>query len=265
MDLLTTLELSKLSGVSVDELRTMHRKKKFEELTIQFVPKGAILWDKKILQKLKNDWERTSRRTCQHSQPLEWGSSQSRHSGKEDFCWHGNEGNSGRAEVGDCAIAEDGTQSYSQNCHCWLSQSLDSWRVHAFGRSEASGSLNSLHGENKRCFSYRLRGLPSSLSNVSPLKNMELKDDNSTYHSGSFLQSRIKKQIKDYHSPHCTSLEEALVAHPFILYQSQICEHSKTSEKKPEGMNDIFGRWFVRLKGASERSVSYMNVQGAES
>jgi hypothetical protein len=55
MELLTTLELSKLSGVSVDQLRNWHRKKKFADFSKQFVPKGAILWDKRILQKLQND------------------------------------------------------------------------------------------------------------------------------------------------------------------------------------------------------------------
>tara|TARA_R100001129_G_C5203521_1_gene214516 strand:- start:321 stop:488 length:168 start_codon:yes stop_codon:yes gene_type:complete len=55
MDLLTTLELSKLSGIPVDQLRSWHRNKKFADFSKQFVPHGAILWDKRILQKLQND------------------------------------------------------------------------------------------------------------------------------------------------------------------------------------------------------------------
>ena len=55
MDLYTTIELSGLSGISVDQLRIWHRNKKFGEKSIQFVPNGAILWKKSILEKLKND------------------------------------------------------------------------------------------------------------------------------------------------------------------------------------------------------------------
>jgi len=55
MELITTLQLSRLTGVSVDQLRIWHRSKKFGESSIQFVPNGAILWKKSILEKLKND------------------------------------------------------------------------------------------------------------------------------------------------------------------------------------------------------------------
>ena len=55
MEVITTQELSRLTGVSVDKLRVWHRSKKFGESSIQFVPNGAILWKSSILEKLKND------------------------------------------------------------------------------------------------------------------------------------------------------------------------------------------------------------------
>ena len=105
-------------------------------------------------------------------------------------------------------------------------------------------------------------GSASSLSKASP-PNMELNHDHSTYRTSLILSSRTKIKDTDYHSPHRTSLEENLVAHSAFLYQSKICERSKTSEKKLGAKRLISGDWFVSLKNANPPSVSYTNVQGA--
>jgi hypothetical protein len=55
----------------------------------------------------KNDWRRTTRRTRQHSEHADGSLGESRHFGKEDKRWHGNEGNPGRASGRDCEITED--------------------------------------------------------------------------------------------------------------------------------------------------------------
>jgi len=60
-------------------------------------------------------------------------------------------------------------------------------------------------------------------------------------------------------------LEEDLVAHSSFLYQPEVCERSKTSEKKLGGKKLISGDWFGNLKGVNPPSVSYTNVQGAAS
>jgi hypothetical protein len=60
-------------------------------------------------------------------------------------------------------------------------------------------------------------------------------------------------------------LEEALVAHSLVFHQPEVCERSKTSEKKLGAKRLISGDWFGNLKGVNPPSVSYTNVQGAES
>jgi hypothetical protein len=60
-------------------------------------------------------------------------------------------------------------------------------------------------------------------------------------------------------------LEEALVAHSSFLYQSKICERSKTSKKKLGAKRLISGDWFANPKGVNPPSVSYTSVQGAAS
>ena len=107
-------------------------------------------------------------------------------------------------------------------------------------------------------------GSASSLSKASP-PNMELNHDHSTYRISLVLSSRTKIKDTDYHSPHRTSLEEALVANSAFLYQSKICERSKTSEKKLGGKRLISGDWFVSLKNANPPSASYTNAVVAAS
>jgi hypothetical protein len=94
---------------------------------------------------------------------------------------------------------------------------------------------------------------------------MELNHDHSTYRTSLVLSSRTKIKDTDYHAPHRTSLEEVLVANSSFLYQSKICERSKTSEKKLGAKRLISGDWFGNLKGVNPPSVSYTSVQGAAS
>jgi len=58
-------------------------------------------------------------------------------------------------------------------------------------------------------------------------------------------------------------MEEALVANSAFLYQSKICERSKTSEKKLDAKRLISGDWFVNRKGVNPPSVNSTSVQGA--
>jgi hypothetical protein len=60
-------------------------------------------------------------------------------------------------------------------------------------------------------------------------------------------------------------VETPLVAHSSFLYQSKICERSKTSEKKLDVRKLISGDWFGNPKGVNQPFVSYTNVQGAAS
>jgi len=107
-------------------------------------------------------------------------------------------------------------------------------------------------------------GSASSLSKASPPQH-GVKHDHSTYRTSLVLSSRTKIKDTDYHAPHRTSLEEALVAHSAFLYQSKICERSKTSEKKLGAKRLISGDWFVSLKNANPPSASYMNAVVAAS
>jgi len=94
---------------------------------------------------------------------------------------------------------------------------------------------------------------------------MELNHDHSTYRTSLVLSSRTKIKDTDYHSPHRTSLEKDLVANPLVFHKSEICERSKTSEKKLASMSGTTGRWFVSPKGARQRSASYTNAVVAAS
>jgi len=94
---------------------------------------------------------------------------------------------------------------------------------------------------------------------------MELKHDRKSYRSHCVRQSRTKVQGQNHKSPHRTSLEEDLVAHSAFLYQSKICERSKTSEKKLGGKKLISGDWFANPKDVNPPSVNSTSVQGAES
>ena len=105
-------------------------------------------------------------------------------------------------------------------------------------------------------------GSASSLSSVSP-PNMELKHDRKSYRTSLVLSSRTKIKVTDYHTPHRTSLEEALVANSAFLYQSKICERSKTSEKKLGVKRLISGDWFGNPKGVNPPFVNSTSVQGA--
>jgi len=123
--------------------------------------------------------------------------------------------------------------------------------------------LNSLHGESKPCFCNG-GGVCQQLEQGFPTKH-GVEHDHSTYRTSLVLSSRTKIKDTDYHSPHRTSLEEDLVAHSSFLYQSKICERSKTSEKKLGVRKLISGDWFGNLKGVNPPSASYMNAVVAAS
>jgi hypothetical protein len=59
-------------------------------------------------------------------------------------------------------------------------------------------------------------------------------------------------------------LEEALVAHSLVFHQPEVCERSKSSEKKLDVRKRISGDWFGNLN-VNPPSVSYTSVQGAAS
>jgi len=123
--------------------------------------------------------------------------------------------------------------------------------------------LNSLHGESKPCFCNG-GGVCQQLEQGFPTKH-GVEHDHSTYRTSLVLSSRTKIKDTDYHSPHRTSLEKDLVAHSAFLYQSKICERSKTSEKKLDAKRLISGDWFVSLKGVNLPFVNSTSVQGAAS
>jgi hypothetical protein len=58
-------------------------------------------------------------------------------------------------------------------------------------------------------------------------------------------------------------VSQALVANSAFLYQSKICERSKTSEKKLGAKRLISGDWSGNLKGVNQPFVNSTNVQGA--
>jgi hypothetical protein len=93
---------------------------------------------------------------------------------------------------------------------------------------------------------------------------MELNHDRKSYRSHCVRQSRTKVQGQNHKSPHRTSLEKALVAHSSFLYQSKICERSKTSEKKLAGMSERIGQVFGEQKQTQRRCANrirqYFNV-----
>ena len=105
-------------------------------------------------------------------------------------------------------------------------------------------------------------GSASSLSKASPPQH-GVEHDHSTYRTSLVLSSGTKIKDTDYHAPHRTSLEEALVAHSSFLYQSKICERSKSSEKKLGAKRLIFGDWFGNLKGVNPPFVNSTSAQGA--
>ena len=205
MELLTTLELSKLSGVPVDQLRNWHRKKKFADFSKQFVPKGAILWDKRILQKLQNEWFRTTRRTSQHSQPADGSFGQSRHSGKANQCWHRNQSGSDRASGWVGEIKKNSRQGNSQNSDRWLRQSFQLIdRVDALG--EAAGTALphwTVYMGNQSLVFVMAEGSASSLSKASP-PNMELNMTSTPTIQAYFFRAESKNKsriITHYSAP----------------------------------------------------------------
>jgi len=145
-----------------------------------------------------------------------------------------------------------------------ISTHWPSWTVWE-NRLERYGSLSSLHGENKRCFSHRSEGSFLAAWAAFPHHKHGVEHDHSTYRTSLILSSRTKIKDTDYHSPHRTSLEEDLVAHSSFLYQSKICERSKTSEKKLDVRRLISGDWFVSPKNVNPPSASYTNAVVAES
>jgi len=96
---------------------------------------------------------------------------------------------------------------------------------------------------------------------------MELNHDHSTYRTSLVLSSRTKIKDTDYHSPHRTKVETPLVANSAFLYQSKICERSKTSEKKLAGMSERIGQVFGEQKQTQRRCANrirqFSNVQFA--
>jgi len=179
-----------------------------------------------------NGW-RTTRRTRHDSQFAEWGSSQSRHSGKANQCWHRNQSGSDRASGWVGEIKKNSRQSNSQNCDSWLRQSFQLIeRVDALG--EAAGTALphwTVYMGNQSLVFVMAEGSASSLSKASPPQH-GVEHDRKSYRSHCVRQSRTKVQGQNHKSPYRTSLEEDLVAHSSFLYQSKICERSKTSEKK---------------------------------
>jgi len=107
-------------------------------------------------------------------------------------------------------------------------------------------------------------GSASSLSKASPPQH-GVEHDHSTYRTSLVLSSGTKIKDTDYHTPHRTSLEKALVAHSLVFHQSKICERSKTSKKKLGAKRLISGDWFVSPKGVNPPSVNSTSVQGAAS
>jgi len=102
------------------------------------------------------------------------------------------------------------------------------------------------------------------LSNVSPPQH-GVEHDHSTYRTSLVLSSGTKIKDTDYHTPHRTSLEEALVAHSLVFHQPEACERSKISKKKLGAKRLISGDWFGNLKGVTPPSVNSTSVQGAAS
>lgn len=105
-------------------------------------------------------------------------------------------------------------------------------------------------------------GSASSLSKASPPQH-GVEHDRNSYRSHCVRQSRTKVQGQNHKSPHRTSLEKDLVAHSAFLYQSKICERSKTSEKKLGAKRLISGDWSGNPKGVNPPSVNSTSVQGA--
>jgi len=56
-----------------------------------------------------------------------------------------------------------------------------------------------------------------------------------------------------------------LVANSAVFHQPEVCERSKTSEKKLGEKKLISGDWFGNLKGVNPPSVNSTSVQGAAS
>ena len=110
----------------------------------------------------------------------------------------------------------------------------------------------------------KAEGSAGSLSNVSPPQH-GVEDDKHTKHSGSLLQSRVQKQIKNHHTLFSALVSQALVAHSLVFHQQEVCERSKTSEKKLDAKRLISGDWFVSLKGVNPPSASYTNAVVAAS
>jgi hypothetical protein len=104
------------------------------------------------------------------------------------------------------------------------------------------------------------------LSKASPPQH-GVEDDNHTKHSGSLLQSRVQKQIKNHHTPHRTKVETPLVANPLVFHKPEICERSKTSEKKLAGMSERIGQVFGGQKQIPRRCANrirqFFNVRFA--
>jgi len=121
--------------------------------------------------------------------------------------------------------------------------------------------LNSLHGESKPCFCNG-GGVCQQLEQGFPTKH-GVEHDHSTYRTSLVLSSRTKIKDTDYHSPHRTSLEEALVAHSLVFHQPEVCERSKTSEKKLGVKRLISGDWLGNPKGVNPPSVNSTSVQDA--
>ena len=92
---------------------------------------------------------------------------------------------------------------------------------------------------------------------------MELKHDRKSYRSHCVRQSRTKVQGQNHKSSHRTSLEKALVANSAVFHQPEVCERSKTSEKKLGVKRLISGDWLGNPKGVNPPSVNSTSVQGA--
>ena len=110
----------------------------------------------------------------------------------------------------------------------------------------------------------KAEGSAGSLSSVSPPQH-GVEDDHSTYRTSLVLSSRTKIKDTDYHSPHRTKVETPLVAHSLVFHQPEVCERSKTSEKKLDVRRLISGDWFVSPKNVNPPSASYTNAVVAES
>ena len=136
--------------------------------------------------------------------------------------------------------------------------------VDGFGRTGWNGSvsLNSLHGESKPCFCNG-GGVCQQLEQGFPTKH-GVEHDHSTYRTSLVLSSRTKIKDTDYHSPHRTSLEKALVANSTFLYQSTLWKRSKTSKKKLAGMSEhtgqVFGEQKQTQKLCANRTLQFFNV-----